>query len=207
MVCAEFDRHAAEWLEGERTPEVSSHLRTCKSCSTQLADLERIVAASSSLPELDPPERIWTSLRTQLESEGLLHERKTWADRLHEFFPAKPRTAFATAMISALATVLLFVPESPAPDVAQRPSWSLNGVNAQLASGEAEANRTLHLRDPRVEASFQQNLALVDSLIGECQRQVNEDPGDEMAREYLVTAYRQKADLLNALSERDAMGD
>jgi hypothetical protein len=209
MECQEFDRHAAEWLEGARTPEVSNHLRTCKSCSTRAADLELIVAASSSLPELDPPERIWTSIRVQLEAEGLLHTRKSLAERLREFFPARPRTALATAMISALATVLLFVPESPSPGVPHKTyvRWSLSRASEQLANGEKDANRNFHLRDPQVAASYQQNLALVDNLIGECQRRVDEDPSDEMAREYLVTAYQQKADLLNALSERDAMGD
>ncbi len=56
-------------------------------------------------------------------------------------------------------------------------------------------------------ASYRQNLNLVDNLIGECQRKVDEDPNDELARQYLVTAYQQKTDLLSALSERDALGD
>ena len=44
-------------------------------------------------------------------------------------------------------------------------------------------------------------------MIGECRKKVDEDPNDELARQYLVTAYQQKADLLNALSEREALGD
>jgi len=55
--------------------------------------------------------------------------------------------------------------------------------------------------------SYHQNLALVDNLIGECKKKVSEDPNDDLARQYLATAYQQKAELLNALSERDALGD
>jgi len=205
--CDEFDVYAPAWLEGERTPEAAGHLQSCTRCSAKLADLALIVSASASLPELDPPERVWTSLRAQLEAEGLLREQKGWLDRVRELFPARPRTAFATAMISALAVVLLVGPQSPVADKTEGNPWNLSRVSETLASEEADASRNFHLRDPAVEASYQQNLAMVDNLIGECQRKVNEDPDDEMAREYLVSAYQQKADLLNALSERDAMGD
>jgi len=47
----------------------------------------------------------------------------------------------------------------------------------------------------------------VDNLIGECQKRVDEDPYDELSRQYLVTAYQHKAELLSALSEREALGD
>jgi hypothetical protein len=212
MQCDEFDAYAARWLEGERAPEAASHLKDCNRCTTKMADLELIASAAATLPEFDPPPRVWTSLRAQLEAEGLLRTRKTLREQWLEYFPARPRTALATAMISALAAVLLVVPPSPAPGTPGNgldtsSLWSLSHVHDQLASAEANASLNLHLRDPEVAASYQQNLALVDNLIGECQRKVDEDPNDEMAREYLVTAYQQKADLLNALSERDALGD
>jgi hypothetical protein len=209
MRCEEFDLYAAQWLEGERTPAASGHLQSCTLCSAKMADLELIVSAASSLPELDPPERVWTSLRARLEADGLVHPHKSFGERLLGFFPARPHTAFATAMISALAVALLIVPQAPAPGTARNAEdspWTLTRVSEQLAR-EADASRDFHLRDPQVAASYEQNLKLVDNLIGECQRKVSEDPNDEMAREYLVTAYQQKADLLNALSERDAMGD
>jgi hypothetical protein len=209
MRCEEFDQYAARWLEGERTPEAAGHLQNCNRCSTRMADLELIASAASTLPGLKPPERVWISLRSQLEAEGLLRTPKSLRERWLEFFPARRHTALATAMISALAAVLLMVPPSPSPESARSTAslWNFARVGEQLATAEAGASRDFHLRDPEVTASYQQNLALVDSLIGECQRKVNEDPNDEMAREYLVTAYQQKADLLNALSERDAQGE
>jgi len=212
MRCEEFDLHAAQWLEGERTPEAAGHLQSCTRCSTRMADLELIVSAAATLPELEPPERIWTSLRNDLEREGLLRERKRLAERLRELVPAMPRTALATAAISTLAVLLLVVPQSRVGQQAQRTEdwgarWNLTRVNDQLASGEAQADKDVHLRDPQVVESYHQNLALVDNLIGECKKKVSEDPNDDLARQYLATAYQQKAELLNALSERDALGD
>ena len=212
MRCEEFDRYATEWMDGDRAPEAAEHFHTCTRCSTKIADLELIASAASTLPELDPPASLWTSLHARLEEEGLLRSRQSLGDRLRAYFPTPPRTALATAAVSALAALLLFIPQSPAPGIStdrgrSSATWSFARVHDQLASAEAEANREVRLRDPQVVASYHQNLELVDNLIGECQRKVDEDPNDELARQYLVTAYQQKTDLLSALSERDALGD
>ncbi|HUJ41319.1 MAG TPA: hypothetical protein VLW54_12300 [Candidatus Acidoferrales bacterium] len=212
MRCEEFELHAAQWLEGERTPETAGHLQSCTRCSTRMADLELIVSAAATLPELDPPERIWTSIRTELEREGLFRERKSVAERVRQWLPALPRTALATAALSALAVLLLLAPQSQVVQTARHvvdwgPRWNMTQVSEQLASGETLADQDVHLRDPEVVQSYQHNLALVDNVIGECQKKVNEDPGDELSRQYLATAYQQKAELLTALAERDALGD
>jgi len=212
MQCKEFDRYATQWMEGERAPEAAEHFQACARCSTKIADLELIASAAATLPELNPPASLWISLHARLEEEGLLRTRRSLGERLREYLSAPPRTALATATIGALAALLLFIPQSPEPgismDGAGSPeTWSFARVHDQLASAEAEAKRDVRLRDPEVVASYHQNLAMVDNLIGECQRRVNEDPNDELARQYLVTAYQQKTDLLSALSERDALGD
>ncbi len=212
MRCEEFAIYASGWLEGERTPQAVSHLATCARCSAKMADLELIVSTAANLPELDPPERVWVSLRNELEREGLLGGRKSLLERMREMIPAEPRTALATGLISALAALLLFLPQAPLGERARNARdnsavWDLARVHEQLANAEAETGQDVHFRDPQVAASYQQNLALVDDLIGECQKRVNEDPNDELSRQYLVTAYQQKADLLNALSEREALGD
>ncbi len=212
MRCEEFDGHITPWLEGERAPEAAEHFETCTRCSTKIADLELIASAAATLPELDPPASLWIALHARLEEEGLLRTRRSLGERLRAYFPTPPRTALATAAVSALAALLLFIPQTPAPGIStsrgrSSATWSFARVHDQLATAEAEENREVRLRDPEVVASYRQNLKLVDNLIGECQRKVDEDPNDELARQYLVTAYQQKTDLLSALSERDALGD
>lgn len=212
MRCEEFEIYAARWMDGDRAPEAASHLKTCPGCRTRMADLELIVSAAASLPEMDPPERVWNSLRIKLDEEGLLRERKGLLERLREMIPAAPQTALASGLLAGVAALLLLVPQSPVGVTARRgadysSAWTFSRVHDQLASAEALAEQDVHLRDPQVAASYQQNLALVDNLIGECEKRVNEDPNDELSRQYLVTAYQQKTDLLNARSERETLGD
>jgi len=42
----------------------------------------------------------------------------------------------------------------------------------------------------------------VNAFIKECRKRLEEDPNDPMAREYLSTAYQQKAEILAAMMER-----
>ena len=56
--------------EGAHVPERSSR-------QSFVADLRSIVAAAHKLPaEVHPPARIWTSLRAQLEREGILGRKE-----------------------------------------------------------------------------------------------------------------------------------
>ena len=53
-----------------------------------------------------------------------------------------------------------------------------------------------------VDTSLQQNLLQVDEFIADCQHHLKEVPADELAREYLTNAYRQKAELLSTMIDR-----
>ncbi len=60
----------------------------------------------------------------------------------------------------------------------------------------------LHNRDRAVTAKYQEGLEIVDNFIALCEKTVREDPRNEIARDYLYSAYQQKADLLATMTER-----
>ena len=76
ITCREFLLYLEPWMEGERPPDAQAHLRACPNCSSIIKDLQMIQteAGSWSAVEHDAPERVWTSLRAQLEQEGLIRE-------------------------------------------------------------------------------------------------------------------------------------
>jgi hypothetical protein len=48
------------------------HIRKHSACQSIVADLTSIVSAAHKLPaEVDPPARVWASLRAELEKEGI----------------------------------------------------------------------------------------------------------------------------------------
>ncbi len=74
MTCRHFHEELERYLDGDRSPAASAHLKSCAACSSIIADLKAIEteAHSWSAPLPEPPERVWVSLRNQLESEGII---------------------------------------------------------------------------------------------------------------------------------------
>jgi hypothetical protein len=55
--------------------EAREHLARCPDCQNFVSDLTAIVAAAKRIPaEVAPPDRIWISVRTQLQADGIFHE-------------------------------------------------------------------------------------------------------------------------------------
>ncbi len=53
--------------------EARVHLSECRDCRNYVADLTSLVDAAKKLPpEIAPPDRVWISLRAQLEEEGII---------------------------------------------------------------------------------------------------------------------------------------
>jgi len=86
-------------------------------------------------------------------------------------------------------------PASPAP---------LGSANAAVNAGlvksvsdmEASYREYAKSLDPMVQQSFQRGLQSLDDSIRECQNVVDQYPNDAEAREYLTSAYQQKAAVL-----------
>jgi hypothetical protein len=220
ITCREFLAHLEPWMEGERSQDAQAHLRSCPHCSSVVSDLELIhtEARSWSVAEQDAPERVWTSLRAQLEQEGLIREtipaiedaakapapRAGWFSSL---FPRLPRPVLAGAYLAALV-VVAFALSGPVNKRVNEARWlkgtqiSTSPLSAQLDFAEQNSNSYVARSNPDVTASLHQNLALVDKYIALCEKSVNEEPQNEVARDYLYEAYQQKADLLTQMTER-----
>ena len=88
--------------------EARAHLAECRDCRNYIADLTSIVDAAKKLPpEITPPDRIWISLRAQLEEEGIIRtpadvipvESVSWWQSIGAFFSNR---VLATAMVGIL---------------------------------------------------------------------------------------------------------
>ncbi len=221
MECREFEEVLERRL-GEALPEdAAAHLRDCHRCGTLVSDLDAIEAAARSLAkeELEPPARVWTSLRLQLESEGLVRTPTREgasvpvAGWLADWWPSLSRPALTGAYLVFLVVAAVLVgivgsrslrQEHTAPPAALQANASLNKELSKVAERTVSA---MPQGDPAVTASLRQHLDLVDNYIALCEKSVREEPQSQMAREYLYGAYQQKAELLAMMADRDAVGD
>jgi hypothetical protein len=209
------------WWPGELSGEAAAHVQTCASCRALVSDLETIQQTAARMGqedlELAPPERVWVNLRTALEKEGLIREPSlaevsTQTGWFHSIWMAIPRPAIAGAYIAVLLGAgLLFGLRS---DLFQGKPGSGNdnaqaaGVEKQLDAVESSAvQAALPKSDPVLTATLRNNLDVVDKFIAVCEKSVREEPQNQLAREYLYSAYQQKAELLSAMMDRGTPGE
>lgn len=214
MHCEEFWKRSEAWMENERHPEDAAHFAACARCRVLIADLEMIrKVAATELPEMEPPARIWISLRAQLEKEGLIRSpRKRWLDVLLPSGALRPALAGAYLVLLIAASVS-FGWRNHADEAAlnhavwlSRAQTAMAPLQDDLNSAEAKALPVAQSQASDVTATLNRNLAIVDNMISMCEKSVREDPQNEITRDYLYTAYQQKADLLAAVAQSGAEG-
>lgn len=204
-------------------PEAAGkHLATCAACRGFVADFHSIVFAAQQLPaEVEPPARVWVSLRAQLAAEGLIREevaviqptpRAHWWEAFSGLLQGRAlATAAVGLLIFAAAVVQLqrnspvSPADSPAKTQVQEPD-ALVDSGAALTSQEHELRAaqpagTLALSSP-VDDDLQKDLKTLNAFIAECQHHLKSNPRDQLAREYLAAALQQKAELLAEMMDR-----
>ena len=212
MRCDEFRQISGEWVDGDRNPSAVSHMAECARCRALIADLDSIRSAAALWPEEEPPARVWIAIRSQLEKEGLirtpsLRPSAGWWERLRAFGAFRPALAGAYLSLVIVGAGLLGVQMKTVNSADQQAVWlqraqsTMTPVAAELNTAETKAVPALQAQSNDLTATLNHNLAIVDNMISMCEKSVREDPQNEMTRDYLYTAYQQKADLLATMAE------
>ena len=74
---------------------------------------------------------------------------------------------------------------------------------ATVSDLEKDFNARRESLAPTVKETYLQGLKSLDDSISECRASVQKEPGNTLAREYLVAAYTQKAEVLAAALKYD----
>ena len=220
MLCRDVEAVVEQEGLAPLPAEVNAHLSECRECRNFIADLTSIVDVARKMPsEIAPPERVWISLRAQLELEGIIkepvlappfepvNERASWWHAFTDLFRSRALATAAVGVLIAAAAVLQITndnrvnePSSPQPPVVALNDFS--ATRTTLNDQEPLARGMILASTSPVDASLRDNLQTVDDFIADCERRVKEEPQDDLAREYLANAYQQKAELLSTMMDR-----
>jgi hypothetical protein len=215
--CRQFDRDLPAYLEGEELPAVLNHARECPYCAVVLADLVQIRLATHHLPQEEPPARVWANIRANLEAEGILREQvPAW----HRWLPRPvffPRSAplGALAALALFSATLLMSPRgmnqansagalAPAGKTMAASIVSM-GLDESFVQTLGEMEKTYLAQEdslePPIKDTYRKSLHSLDTCIQECLRHCQKEPGNALARQYLVRAYQTKAEVLASALE------
>lgn len=216
MRCREFEAVLEQTSEQPMPAEAAAHAETCGNCRSLAADLETIVgmARELSVPEEEPPARVWTQLRAQLEAEGIIRipafqpadrtEHSGWLAGVLAFM-RRPVMVAAYAAVMVLAAGLTWQHYAGTDDV--DPLTATVATQNNLNKLEAQTMGDMPTIDPAANAALRRDLKIVNDFIAVCEKAVREQPKDETARQYLYGAYQQKSQLLAAATEHSWTGE
>ncbi len=217
--CRLFDAQLAAYLEGEARPEVIAHAQGCPFCRVVLGDLEQIISQSRLIGLEEPPARLWANIRVTLAEEGIFRPTLSgwgrWSPRF--FILRNPAAVAALACLVVLGAILLVPPRAGEQNgtsnwFSRRAEVTVAtavhpGEENNLARTVEEMETTYQRREisfePTLKASYQKSLASLDTSIRECLDSLRQEPSNTLAREYLLTAYARKAEVLTSALQFD----
>jgi hypothetical protein len=225
MQCEQFEQMLEQQDDGALPKPALAHLEACKACRALSADFTAIhnMALELGAEAIAPPERVWVSLRNQLEAERLIHGPQATPRNAGHASPGwwaviqRPAVAgaFLGLVLAAASTVGYWsnFPQNAAHDSQVAPQQEVSSVPSadsvfkeEVLTVGSDSIPGLQRQDTAVTASIRRNLQIVDNFIAICEKSVREQPDNQMAREYLYGAYEQKAELLATATNRSLTG-
>lgn len=176
--------------------EARAHLAACLDCRNYVADLTSLVDAARKLPrEIAPPERVWLSLRAQLEAEGLIKpqpesavaQSSSWWESIAAFFASRGTAVAMVAILVVAGTVFVVrsqrtqqvttIAKAPSVAVAQPappPAPAVVAKSAQPPEEFAGAARALDDQEPLATGMILTSSSPVDVSMRDNLKKVNE---------------------------------
>jgi anti-sigma factor RsiW len=208
-------------LDDLRVAEVEQHLASCDACRTLVADLRRLKADAARLPIQRPPARVWARIAAQLPDA----DRPAWRRMLAGAFGTRLAWAGGLALAATTVVLIVVIGPAWRPRHAPQAAAAsreravtatpvhatgtelVQSVESELRMAEQHyekaieglqqaANTDQAALDPRVAATLRRNLAVIDQAVQECRQALQAQPTNQLARDGLFDALRQKVGLL-----------
>lgn len=193
MTCAEFQRVLPYIIDTGGSAEQEEHLRQCAVCADLVADLKYIADQAKLLvPMEDPSPRVWEGLQRSLEREGLVKSAPARGELLG--FPLRDWgwVAAGAAVVVLVAGIFFTRNSAPEAPVASVAALTADGASG-IAADDQQVLQSVSQRSPNLRASYEQGLRDVNTYIQDAERNVQQNPDDDGARQLLMQAYEQKA--------------
>jgi hypothetical protein len=197
MNCAEFQKVLPYIIETGGNAEEETHLHDCPVCSDLVTDLRYIAEqAKLLLPMHDPSPQVWENIQGSLERDGLVRPARA-RGRLLGSVGGSLQWAAAAALL-LLVFVFAWSRRGDSNRAADTTQASLISTPAGFSTQDDEQliNAVAQQR-PQLRETYESNLKQVNAYITDAQRNVQQNPNDEEARQHLMNAYDQKAMVYN----------
>lgn len=194
MTCSEFQEVLPDVIDGGRNGEHEAHLKSCAECAGLVSDLNLISQQARLLrADEDPSPRVWNSIEIALRQDGLI--RPSAGPSLVASRPRRWALGWLVP-IAAAALVAFGVMEyqtSRVPMANQpAPGTTTPTVLSADATDDEMLLQTVASTSPAMLGAYQADIQNVNAYIRDAEQSVKNDPNDEEAQQYLMSAYQQR---------------
>jgi hypothetical protein len=158
----------------------------------------------------EPSWRVWNSIETALRREGLIRDPQP---RVVFSASSLPRTrlawlrpvSVALVLVAVFVVVWQFVPRAtPVRQAATSPPIIRTAPepDSVIDADEVQWLNFVGSRAPAMRAGYESDLRAVNAYIRDAKNWVRNDPNDEIAQQYLMNAYEQRAMLYEMAMDR-----
>jgi len=223
MKCQQCQELISDYIDGllemGEQLKVERHISECEGCRAVRDDLLQIVHFSRRLPLHDPSSAVWANIRSSIETEGQLSSVSRRATRL---WAATRRTALGAsgpwAGVAAVAAIILSVTMvlvqsrsggaklssenalSPASAPAADPGTNIKEMEQRISQLNADIEQRRPQWDPELRTAFDRDMLYVDETLVRCHHEVSDNPSDDVCREMMLGAYREKVRVMEGFT-------
>jgi hypothetical protein len=191
-----------------------SHARECTSCGKALAELRSTLSDASALPPaVQPPDDLWTDIRSTIEAGKVAHLPLGSARPASNGFWVTRRTlaAAAVVLVAATASLTSVAMRSQAPTVVPDGAGATTVLASWQSSERAFLTSVVELRaqlemlhdhlSPETLVKVERAMATIDLAIAEGREALVRDPSNAALSELMASNYRQKIELLRRVTQ------
>jgi hypothetical protein len=215
--CYELERELQAFLEGENRPSVLAHTQECAFCKVIVEDLKALRAAALEMAYEEPSRAVWSNIRAQLAAAGAFRGKVSLRDWIGQLaFVHRPVPVAAFACLIFIGCLMTGPQKYPGQGSSSRfTASSARPLGPMAVMGESDAlervvtelEGTFRAREaslsPDLRATYDKSLKSLDASIQECSDSLQNQPGNSLTHEYLITAYSQKAEVLSSALQLD----
>lgn len=215
MRCSKVKKMISDYIDNEltskQTEAMEKHLKECPECRQTMKNFRKIVEKSGKLVEINPPEWSWMRIKARIGSPSKSTQLKFKNRWIWLRTPAFRLTAaiLVVAVVTGFVmiglrssqngeTFLFLDAGSQIYTIAKLEEAEEHYQKAIKALREAMASHEKNM-DPEIVKVFHKNLELIDASIEACKQVVLDNPNNIDSRNYLLTVYKKKVDLMEEM--------
>lgn len=228
MLCDECQDLLSDYIDGVmelgEQAKIENHVSECDPCRSVRDDLLQIVQFSRSLPLHSPSTLVWARIQAHIEEtpwQGLPPRIAKWLPSVKgsHFKISAGWAPFAAAVVLSLVVVVALQYRSitntaldhnrqpVAPEKQGAPGFSASTVSGipemeqEISRLKANVEQRSSAWNPEVRTTFDRDILHVDQTLERCRHELSDNPSDDMCREMMMNAYREKVRLLEGFTD------